>query len=105
MYVRVRRGVALMGLGLLLVSVHAASAQKAGRSDAPSPGPPAALPPGEYSMDSDRVVEAVARGEGPQALAYFERVAAQAEQQGQRLIAARGLQAAALAALDQALFP
>ena len=56
-------------------------------------------------MDSDRVVEAVARGEGPQALAYFERVAAEAEQQGQHLIAARALQAAALAAIDQALFP
>ena len=105
MYVRVRRGVALVGLGLLLVSVHAASAQKAGRSDVPSPAPPPALQPGEYSMDSDRVVEAVARGEGPQALAYFERVAAQAEQQGQHLIAARALQAAALAAIDQALFP
>jgi tetratricopeptide (TPR) repeat protein len=88
--------VALVAIGLLL-SAPAASAQRAGRS--------AAQPPGEYSIDSDRVVEAVARGEGPQALAYFERVAAQAQQRGQRLPAARALQAAALAALDMALFP
>jgi len=98
MSLRARGGVALVAIGLLLVSAPAVSAQRTGRSDA---GPARS----EYSMDSDRVVEAVARGEGPQALAYFERVAVQAEHQGQRLPAARALQAAALAALDLALFP
>ena len=98
MSLRARGGVALVAIGLLLVSAPAVSAQRTGRSDA---GPAHS----EYSMDSDRVVEAVARGEGPQALAYFERVAVQAEHQGQRLPAARALQAAALAALDLALFP
>jgi CHAT domain-containing protein len=112
MFLSVRGGVALAGVGLLLASVQVAVAQKAGGRDegrsespSPSPAPPAPLRPGEYSLDSDRITEAVARGEGPQALAYFERLAAQAERQGQRLPAARAHQAAALAALDLALFP
>jgi CHAT domain-containing protein len=108
-FLSVRGAVALVGVTLLLVSAQAAPAQKAerpdeGRSEAPTPAPPAPLRPGEYSLDSDRVVEAVARGEGPQALAYFERLAAQAERQGQPLPAARAHQAAALAAVDMALF-
>src|SRR5262249_55718569 len=93
----------LAGIGLLLAAVPAASAEK---DSAPSPDRPAptAAQPGEYPLDSDRIVEAVARGEGPQVLAYFERMAAQAEQHGQHLQGARAHQAIALAAIDQAKF-
>jgi CHAT domain-containing protein len=108
MLLSVRADMALAGLGLLLASVSPAPAEQGGpRSEGRSESPPAAReasPPGEYSLDSDRIDEAVARGEGPQALGYFERLAAQAEGQGQRLPAARAYQAVALTALNLALY-
>jgi CHAT domain-containing protein len=74
------------------------------------PGPPSrsAAPtepgPGEYSLDFDQVLEAINRGEGRQALAYYERVAGDAEQQGNRALAARAYGAASAAALRLGLF-
>jgi len=57
----------------------------------PEPAPDAELAPGEYSLQFDRVLEAISRGEGHQALAYYERTAARAEQDGDRLLTARAL--------------
>src|SRR5262249_48381116 len=47
--------------------------------------------PGQYSYDGPDVLEAINRGEGPQAMAYFERAAKEDEQQGNLLRAAREL--------------
>jgi tetratricopeptide (TPR) repeat protein len=55
--------------------------------------------PGEYSLNGAEVIEAVNRGEGPQALAFFERAAKEAEQQGNLLRAARAWHAASLVTL------
>jgi CHAT domain-containing protein len=56
------------------------------------------LGPGEYSFEGFLVLEAVNRGEGPQALAYYEKTAQEAEGQGDQLRAARALGAAATVA-------
>lgn len=50
--------------------------------------------PGEYSFEGFRVLEAINRGEGRQALAYYEKAAQEAEKQGDQLRAARALGAA-----------
>jgi CHAT domain-containing protein len=57
------------------------------------------LAPGEYPLDAPQALEAVSRGEGPQALAYYERTAVQAEQQGDPVRAARALGTAATVAV------
>jgi len=57
------------------------------------------LAPGEYSLEGIQVLEAINRGEGREALAYYERAAAQAEQQGNQLRAARALGAATTTAV------
>jgi CHAT domain-containing protein len=44
---------------------------------------------GEYPLEGPLVLQVLNRGEGPQALAYYERTAAQAEQQGDKPRAAR----------------
>jgi hypothetical protein len=49
------------------------------------------LGPGEYPFEGFLVLEAVNRGEGPQALAYYEKTAQEAEKQGNELRAARAL--------------
>ena len=49
-----------------------------------APPPSQLAPPGEYSLEFEQVLEAINRGEGRRALAYYEGVAAQAEQQGDR---------------------
>lgn len=110
--VRILAGLA--GVALLVAVAPMAEAQRgsgrgrAGRPSEPaSPAPPApkeALGPGEYSLDFGQVLEAVNRGEGRQALAYYERVAAQAEQRGDRIVAARAAGAAAAAATRLGLF-
>src|SRR5262249_48541554 len=64
-----------------------------------SPASKEELGPGEYSFDGYQVVEAINRGEGRQALAYYEKVALEAEQQGNTLRAARALGAATTAAV------
>lgn len=71
---------------------------------APQPDQPSALAPGEYSLNPDQVLEAIDRGEGRQALAYYERVAPQAEAAGNRLLAARAGGAAAVVAVRLGLF-
>jgi CHAT domain-containing protein len=55
--------------------------------------------PGEYSFDGLQVLDAINRGEGRQALAYYERAAQEAEQQGNTLRAAHALVAATTAAV------
>ena len=47
------------------------------------------LAPGEYPLDGPKAFEAVNRGEGREALAYYERTAALSEQQGNQVRAAR----------------
>src|ERR1700682_1764010 len=49
------------------------------------------LAPGQYSYEGPDVLEAINRGEGPQAMAYFERAAKEDEQQGNLVRAAREL--------------
>lgn len=80
----------LAGAMLLLASVSTGEAQRGSGARR--------LGPGEYSFDFDEVLEAIDRGEGRQALAYYEHVAAQAEQQGDRARAARAFSAAAIVA-------
>jgi CHAT domain-containing protein len=57
------------------------------------------LAPGEYPLDGPGVMEAVSRGEGRQALAYYERTAAESEQRGDQVRAARALGTAATVAV------
>jgi len=47
------------------------------------------LAEGEYPLEGPLVLQIINRGQGPQALAYYERTAAQAEQQGNKVLAAR----------------
>jgi CHAT domain-containing protein len=60
---------------------------------------PEELAPGEYPLDGSKALEAINRGEGRQALAYYERTAAQSEQQGDQVRAARAWHAAGVVAL------
>ena len=69
--------------------------EPAGKDQAP---PKEELGPGEYPFEGFLVLEAVNRGEGPQALAYYEKTAQEAEKQGNELRAARALGAAATVA-------
>jgi CHAT domain-containing protein len=57
-----------------------------------------AVGPGEYALDGTQAIEAMNRGEGRQALDYYERTAREAEQQGDPLRAARAWHAAAVVA-------
>ena len=57
------------------------------------------LAPGEYSLAGPKAFEAINRGEGRQALAYYERTAEQSEQQGDQLRAARAWHVAGVIAL------
>ena len=61
-------------------------------------GSPAQDPADEYALDGARAIEAVNRGEGPQALAFYERTAEQAERDGNHARAARAWHAAMVAA-------
>jgi CHAT domain-containing protein len=65
---------------------------------------PSQLAPGEYSLDFERILEVVNRGEARQALAYYERVAAQAEQQGDRRRAGQADMAIALVTFRLGLY-
>jgi CHAT domain-containing protein len=65
---------------------------------------PEELAQGEYSLDGPMALEAVNRGEGRQALAYYERTAAQSEQQGDQLRAARAWHVAGVVALRLARY-
>ena len=92
---------ALVASTLLAAIMHPpAEAQRGlgrgrGRQSEPAPKeqqtPKEELAPGEYSFDGLQVLEAINRGEGRQALAYYERTASEAEKQGNQLRAARAL--------------
>jgi len=102
--VRAHQVLAALLVGLLVVGVlgSPAPAQRGlggkGRhqrqSDPARPEPAA----GEYGLDGASAVDAVDRGEGQQALDYYERVARAAEAQGDLGRAARAEQAATTAA-------
>src|SRR5215470_12585767 len=99
--------VAMLGLAL----IPSAEAQRAfgggrrgqgqgqGQGRNPAPQEETALPPGEYALEGPAALAAVNRGEGRQALAYYERIAAQAEQQGDLARAARAGHAGSVVAL------
>jgi len=72
--------------------------QGQGQSRNPAQQEEATLPAGEYALDGPAAIAAVNRGEGRQALAYYEQVATQAEQQGDPVRAARAGHAAAAVA-------
>src|SRR3984893_17271708 len=95
---------ALVASTLLAAIMHPpAEAQRGlgrGRGRQPEPAPKEQqthkeeLAPGEYSFDGLQVLEAINRGEGRQALAYYERTASEAEKQGNQLRAGRAVVAA-----------
>ena len=91
---------------VLVTLAGAADAQggRGGRGRHRPPGPPPAQSSDEYPLDGPQVLEAINRGEGQQALAYYERAAAQAEQQGNALRAARAWYAVSLVTLRQGRF-
>jgi CHAT domain-containing protein len=62
------------------------------------------LQPGEYSLEFDRILDAVNRGEARQALAYYEGVAAQAEQRGDGKRAGQAAMAVALVTFRLGLY-
>jgi CHAT domain-containing protein len=105
---------ALLAGTMLVVAVappaEAQGGQNKGRSrgreqaQPKEPAAPEQLAPGEYSLDGPKALEAVNRGEGRQALAYYEHTAAQSEQQGDRLRAARAWHAAAVVAVRLARY-
>ena len=88
---------------LLVVAVAPpAEAQRGlgqGRGRPAEQPPPAGSAPGEYSFDGPEVLEILNRGEGPRALAYYERAAKDLEQRGDYLRAARAGHAASVAAV------
>lgn len=58
-----------------------------------------ALAPGVYVLDGAAAIEALERGEGPQALAYYERTGEQAAKDGNHVRAARAWHVATVTAL------
>src|SRR5690242_5658673 len=106
---------ALVAVAMLSVAlIPAAEAQRGfgsgrrgqgqGQGRNPAPQEEANLPPGEYALNGAAALAAVNRGEGRQALAFYERVATQAEQQGDPVRAARAGHAAAAVAARLGLF-
>src|SRR5262245_41104682 len=100
---RVRGARTSFALGLIvataLLVISAADAQRGRGGERPRPGdgrsrqaqPPAreALGPGEYGTDTDAVLDAINRGEAKAALAYYEKKAARADEEGDQIVAAR----------------
>jgi CHAT domain-containing protein len=100
-----RLGLALL-IGALLVAALApvAEAQRPGGGRGRHRGQgrattQAELAPGEYVLDGAAAVAALDRGEGPQALAYYERAGLEAAKDGNRVRAARAWHAATVTAL------
>src|SRR6266849_7844377 len=92
----------LAGALLVVIVVPPADAQRGlgkGRQRPPEQAPAAEPAPGEYALEGSQAIEAVNRGEGRQALAYYERAAAEAEQQGNQVRAARTWHAASVVAV------
>jgi tetratricopeptide (TPR) repeat protein len=91
----------LAGTLLVVTVVPPADAQRGlgkGRQRPPEQVPAAEPAPGEYALEGSQAIEAVNRGEGRQALAYYERTAAEAEKDGNQVRAARAWHAAAVVA-------
>jgi CHAT domain-containing protein len=91
----------LAGALLVVTVVPPADAQRGlgkGRQRPPEQAPAAEPAPGEYALEGPQAIEAVNRGEGRQALAYYERAAAEAEKDGNQVRAARAWHAAAVVA-------
>jgi CHAT domain-containing protein len=106
-----------VGLSLAALALPAEAQRGLGRGRNREPNPPAnqqrqggdqtqptenqkpqeELGPGEYGFGGLQVLDAINRGEGPQALAYYEKAAQDAEQQGNTLRAAHALVAATTA--------
>ena len=107
--VRARQaGAALLAGALLLVAL--ASSVEAQRPGGGGKGrhrggaereksTPEALGPGEYALDGAAAHEAINRGEGSEALAYYERTGEQAGRDGSQARAARAWHAATVTAL------
>ncbi len=102
-----RLGLALV-IGALLIAVLAplAEAQRPGGGKGRHRGQGQGrattreeLAPGEYALDGAAAIEALNRGEGPQALAYYERAGDEAAKDGNRVRAARAWHAATVTAL------
>lgn len=91
---------ALLAAAMLTLAVtHPSQAQRDLRGrHRPERAPPEQPAPGEYALDGAQAIEAIGRGEGPQALEYYERTAREAEQQGNQLRAARAWHAASVTA-------
>jgi CHAT domain-containing protein len=91
----------LAGVMLVVTLTPPADAQRGlgkGKHRAPEQAAPAETTADEYPLDGPHALEAIDRGEGRQALAYYERAAAEAEQQGNQVRAARAWHAASLVA-------
>jgi CHAT domain-containing protein len=86
---------------LVAAPASPAAAQHGRGRAAPRPSP---LAPGEYSLAFERILDAVDRGEARQALAYYERVAVEAEQQGNGRRAGQAFMAVALVTFRLGLY-
>jgi len=90
-----------LAISAVLVAVAPpADAQRGGARHAPQGTQPSQEQPapGEYPLEQPGVSEVVTRGEGAQALVYYERTAKEAEQKGDQQHAARAWHAAAIVA-------
>ena len=103
-------GARVAGALLLILAVTTTAAAQGGRGGkgrhrSPEPRPSTREQAGdEYPFDGSQVLEAIDRGDSGPALAYYERAAAQAEQQGDALRAARAWHAASMVLLRQGRF-
>jgi len=95
---------------LLVLTVTTTAAAQGGRGGKGRPRTPEPAAPAreqaadEYALDGSQVLELIDRGEGGSALAYYERTAAQAEQQGNALRAAQAWHAASMVLARQGRF-
>lgn len=92
----------LTGAMLVVTVTPPAEAQRGlnkGRQRPPAQAPQEEPAAGEYALDGPQAIEAINRGEGPQALAYYERTAGEAEQQNNQVRAARAWHAATVVAV------
>ena len=83
--------VGAVALIMLAPSAHAQRGAGMGRGEGQlyRQGPTKQAGPGEYLLDFKEAIVAVDRGEGPQAMAYYERIAREAEQHGDQVRAAQ----------------
>jgi CHAT domain-containing protein len=102
MRTRVLAQIVLAGTIVLVALIPPADAQRGFGRDRAKPSeqvPRHETASGEYSLEGDQILEAINRGEGRQALAYYERTAVEAEQQSNQVRAARAWAAASVVAL------